>query len=58
MGATDPAAADPGSIRKDLGSSVERNATHGSDASETARVELAYFFNATELQGPVDALPS
>jgi nucleoside-diphosphate kinase len=58
MGATDPAEADPGSIRKDLGTDVERNAVHGSDASETARVELAYFFNATEIQGPVEALPS
>jgi nucleoside-diphosphate kinase len=49
MGATDPAKADPGTIRKDLGLSVERNATHGSDAPETARAEIAYFFSALEI---------
>lgn len=56
MGATDPGKAEPGTIRRDLGSNVERNATHGSDAPETARVELGYFFSATELQSPTDAL--
>jgi nucleoside-diphosphate kinase len=57
MGATDPAKADPGTIRKDFGSDIERNAVHGSDALATARVEIPYFFNATEVQGPVEALP-
>jgi nucleoside-diphosphate kinase len=49
MGATDPAKAEPGSIRKDFGSSIERNATHGSDAPETAAFELGYFFPGIEL---------
>ncbi len=49
MGATDPAKADPGTIRKDLGQSVEANATHGSDAPETAAVEIAYFFRTLEV---------
>ena len=48
MGATEPAKADPGTIRKDLGQSVEANATHGSDAPETARNEIAYFFRSLE----------
>jgi nucleoside-diphosphate kinase len=56
MGATDPQKADPGTIRKDFGSDIERNAVHGSDAAATARVEIPYFFNATEIQGPVEAL--
>jgi nucleoside-diphosphate kinase len=51
MGATDPAKADPGTIRKDLGLNVERNATHGSDAPETARAEIAYFFSALDIVG-------
>ncbi len=49
MGATDPAKADPGTLRKDFGSSIERNATHGSDAPETAAFELGYFFRGMEL---------
>lgn len=49
MGATDPAKAAPGTIRKDLGQSVEANATHGSDAPETAAVEIAYFFRTIEV---------
>jgi nucleoside-diphosphate kinase len=49
MGATDPAKADPGTIRKDLGQSVEQNATHGSDAPETARTEIAYFFSGLDV---------
>jgi nucleoside-diphosphate kinase len=49
MGATDPAKADAGTIRKDLGLSVEENATHGSDAPETARTEIGYFFAALEV---------
>jgi nucleoside-diphosphate kinase len=44
MGATDPALADPGTIRRQYGFSVERNATHGSDAPATAEWEIAYFF--------------
>ena len=49
MGATDPGKADPGTLRKDFGTSIERNATHGSDAPETAAFELAYFFRGLEL---------
>lgn len=48
MGATDPAKAAEGTIRRALGSSIERNATHGSDAPETAAFEISYFFNALE----------
>lgn len=44
MGATDPAKAAPGTIRKQFASNVERNAVHGSDAVETARQEIAFFF--------------
>jgi len=44
MGATDPAKAAPGTLRKELGESIERNATHGSDAPDTAAFELGYFF--------------
>jgi nucleoside-diphosphate kinase len=44
MGATDPAKAGPGTLRKEFGVSIERNATHGSDAPETAAFEVAYFF--------------
>ena len=51
MGATDPAKADPGTIRKDFAASIEANAIHGSDAPETARVEIAYFFPAIQLRG-------
>jgi nucleoside-diphosphate kinase len=49
MGATDPAKADAGTLRKDFGTSIERNATHGSDAAETAAFELGYFFRGMEL---------
>ncbi len=48
MGATDPAKAAAGTIRKDFGQSIERNTTHGSDAPETAAFETAYFFNQLE----------
>ena len=48
MGATDPAKAAPGTIRKDFASSIERNAIHGSDAPETAADEIRYFFPAIE----------
>jgi len=49
MGATNPANAAEGTIRKLYATSIERNAIHGSDAPETAAVELAYFFRTTEL---------
>ena len=49
MGATDPAKADPGTIRKEFAQSIERNATHGSDAPETAAFEIGYFFAGVEL---------
>lgn len=49
MGATDPAKAAPGTIRKEFGTSIERNATHGSDAPETAAFEIGYFFRGLEL---------
>jgi nucleoside-diphosphate kinase len=49
MGATDPAKADPGTLRKEFGRSIENNATHGSDARETADFELAYFFAGIDL---------
>lgn len=44
MGATNPADADPGTIRADFAASIEENVVHGSDAAETAAVEIAYFF--------------
>ena len=50
MGATDPAKAAAGTIRKDFGKSIERNTTHGSDAPETAAFETAYFFSQLETQ--------
>jgi nucleoside-diphosphate kinase len=48
MGATDPAKAAPGTIRKEFGQSIERNTTHGSDAPETAAFETSYFFSLME----------
>jgi len=51
MGATDPAKAVEGTIRHALGASIEHNAVHGSDAPETARTEIAYFFSALEICG-------
>ncbi len=48
MGATDPAKAEPGTLRRDFGASIEANATHGSDAPETAAFELGYFFRGME----------
>lgn len=50
MGATDPAKADAGTIRRDWGTDVERNAVHGSDGPDTARWEIAYFFSEMEIQ--------
>ncbi len=58
MGPTDSTQAPPGTIRGDFGTDIERNAVHGSDAPETARVEIAYFFNAAEILGPVEAMPA
>ena len=49
MGATDPAKADAGTLRKEFGASIENNATHGSDAPETASFELGYFFRGMEV---------
>ena len=49
MGPTDPAKAAPGTLRRDFGESIGRNATHGSDAPETAAFELEYFFRGMEL---------
>ena len=51
MGATDPAKAEAGTLRKEFGQSIENNATHGSDAPETAAFELGYFFRGLELAG-------
>ena len=51
MGATNPANAAEGTIRKDFAESIEANSVHGSDAPETAAVEIAYFFAGTEIVG-------
>ncbi len=51
MGATDPAKADAGTIRKAHGANIEFNAVHGSDSPETAQFEIAYFFPAMEIVG-------
>jgi nucleoside-diphosphate kinase len=48
MGATNPAEADEGTIRKEFAENIERNAVHGSDAPETARFEISYFFSDLE----------
>lgn len=53
MGATDPSKADAGTLRQELGRSIERNATHGSDAPDTAAFELGYFFPGIEFARPV-----
>ncbi len=50
MGATDPAKANPGTIRKDFADSIEANAVHGSDSTKSADREIAYFFDKSELQ--------
>ena len=49
MGATDPANADEGTLRKDFGGSLGENAVHGSDSEENAAIEIAYFFSQLEL---------
>jgi nucleoside-diphosphate kinase len=51
MGATDPAKADPGTIRKEFANSIGENSVHGSDAPETAREEIAYWFAGNEIVG-------
>ena len=51
MGATNPANADEGTIRRDFGESVEANSVHGSDAPETAEEEIAFFFAGTDIVG-------
>ena len=56
MGPTNSNEAPAGTIRGDLGTDIERNASHGSDAPETAAVEIPYFFNASEIMAPVEAL--
>lgn len=58
MGPTNSNEAPAGSIRGDFGTDIEQNASHGSDAPETARLEISYFFNASEIQGLVEALPA
>lgn len=49
MGATDPKKADPGTIRRDFAASIEENVVHGSDAVETARQEIAFFFAQSDI---------
>ena len=56
LGPTNSREAPAGSVRGDFGTDIERNAAHGSDAPETARVEIAYFFDAAEILAPVEAL--
>jgi len=56
MGPTNSEEAPAGTIRGDFGTDIERNAAHGSDAPETARVEISYFFNASEILGASEAL--
>ena len=51
MGATDPAKAAPGTIRKELAESIEANSVHGSDSAENAAVEIAFFFAGIEITG-------
>ena len=51
MGATDPARAEPGTIRRDFGLNVEQNSTHASDSPETARNEIRLFFTDEEIFG-------
>jgi nucleoside-diphosphate kinase len=56
MGPTDSAKAPAGTVRCDFGTDIERNAVHGSDAAATAKLEIAYFFDAGEILAPVEAL--
>ncbi len=56
LGPTNSEDAPAGTIRGDFGTDIERNATHGSDAPETSRIEISYFFNASEILGVVEAV--
>jgi nucleoside-diphosphate kinase len=56
MGPTDSTKAPAGTVRCDFGTDIERNAVHGSDAAATAKLEIAYFFDASEILAPVEAL--
>ncbi len=58
MGPTNSQQAPKGTLRGDFGTDVEQNATHGSDAPETARLEISYFFNASEICAVTEALPA
>ena len=51
MGATNPANAAPGTIRKEFAESIEANSAHGSDSADNAKIEIAYFFAGTEIVG-------
>jgi nucleoside-diphosphate kinase len=51
MGATNPANAEPGTIRRELAESIEANSVHGSDSQENAAIEIAYFFTDAEIVG-------
>ena len=51
MGATDPAKADAGTIRKEVGENIERNSVHGSDSPENAAIEISFFFSGMEIVG-------
>ena len=57
MGPTNSTEAPAGTLRGDFGTDIERNAVHGSDAPETAKLEISYWFNAGEIQAIVEALP-
>ena len=57
MGPTNSEEAPAGTLRGDFGTNIENNAVHGSDAPETAKLEISYFFNAGEIQAVVEALP-
>ena len=57
MGPTNSEEAPAGTLRGDFGTNIEQNAVHGSDAPETAQIEISYFFNAGEIQALVEALP-
>jgi nucleoside-diphosphate kinase len=58
MGPTNSNEAPAGTLRGDFGTDIEQNATHGSDAPETARLEISYFFNAGEITAVTEALPA
>jgi nucleoside-diphosphate kinase len=57
LGPTNAEEAPEDTVRGRFGTDIERNAAHGSDSPRTARVEIAYWFNATEMLAPVEALP-